>query len=145
VGIKAIWKSLSKPTYFTHALNIVLAYFVGLLLGNLILLPFTGVLALALVIGGSILALPLLFIALIIVPFIKSSLEKNLKLWCVIATITIPIAWLILEYSTNYSNRTNITNYLSYRNVWERALLALFCAASSAMFFYNRTKRILNS
>lgn len=134
-----------KPSYIVHAINIILAYLIGLVIGNIILLPYTGALALVFIVGGVIIALPLLGITLLIIPFIKTSLEKNLKIWCIVATIIVPIAWLAMEYITNYSNKFDVAGYLSIRNVWERALLAFLCGGSSAVFYYSRMNKILQN
>lgn len=127
-------------SFFIHACNLVMGYFIGIILGNIIFIPYIGVLIVAFIPGGIILGLPLVFSFLMMLLILKNHIEKNLKIWCILAPLITVIGWLVFEYTTNYSNRFNINGYLSLKNVWERAALVILCASISIKFYYNRMK-----
>lgn len=134
----------SRLSYTYHACAIAASYFLGLIIGNFLAVPFlTGTGAVIFMIGGAVLAFPLLLIALLILPPLKRRLEVNIRTWCLIAPFVVTISWLILEWSTNYSNRASVFEYLSFRNVWERATLAFLCSGSSAVLYFYLIKQAL--
>jgi hypothetical protein len=123
-------------------LQIVACYGIGLVAGNLLFFPYSGVLAPILVVGGALLALPILILVIAVFALARKTILRHLALWCVIAPFLIAVIWLLLDWETSYSSRFDLYRYLALRAVWERALLAFVCASiSSALFWYwNRAR-----
>lgn len=142
----------SNLTYFYHATSLGIAYVLGLIAGTPLALSFlTGNAAptlsegaLIFAIGGAVLAFPLLLMTLAIVWFARKSIEMHTRNWCLASPFIVVVAWLTLEWSTNYSNRSDLFEYLSYRNVWERGLLAFLCSFFSALVYFLLIKRGLS-
>jgi hypothetical protein len=134
-----------------NVLQIVACYLVGLFVGTAISGAYFGgpfVLSLIVMMGGAVLALPILLLVVLMFVLLRKWILRHLALWCVVAPVLIVVVWMWAEWQFNYSNRGNdLYWYLSLRNVWERAVLALTCASiASFMFWYlNRTDRLIDA
>jgi len=128
----------------TQILGIIACYAVGLIAGNLILMPYYGPVTILLAVGGAVLALPILALVVLTFALLKNRILRNLSLWCVTAPFLITLTWLIIDWELDYSSRgQDIWWYLSLRSVRELAALAFRCSSiSSALFWYwNRPPR----
>jgi ABC-type antimicrobial peptide transport system permease subunit len=119
-------------------LQIIACYVIGLVVGNLAFLPYSGVLAPILAVVGAFMAFPILALAMVVFALMRGSILRHLAVWCIAAPFLIVMVWLPIEWETFYSNRGHdLYWYLSLRNVWEAAVLAFTCASiSSALFWY---------
>jgi hypothetical protein len=124
--------------------QIIACCFIGLVVGNLIFIPYTGPLAPALILGGAFLALPVLLLVVVVFAVARKAILRHLAIWCAVAPCLVVMTWLFVEWETNYSNRgSDVYWYLALRNVWERAALAFICASiSSALFWYWNRYRV---
>jgi hypothetical protein len=135
----------SKLSYLNHGRIVLISYILGLIIGNLLAMPFlVGTRAIIFMIGGAVMALPLLLIVLLILSVLKGKVEANIRTWCLLAPVVVVISWLTLEFFTNYSNRMNVFEYLSLRNVWERAFLGFLCSSVSATIYFYLVKCALS-
>jgi hypothetical protein len=128
-----------------HLLQIVACYVIGIVIGNLVLVPLFGELVIALIPGGILLGLPILLVALLVFALMKNQILPRLLLWCLATPFLAVLVWLTLEWQFNYSNRGHdLSWYLSLRNVWERASLCFTCAGIGTAFFWywNRNPEI---
>ena len=124
-------------------LQIIACYVMGLVAGNLIFMPYSGLLALLLPFVGAIYALPFLILVVVMFALMRDRILRHLAIWCIVAPCLVVTIWLLVEWEMIYSHRgQDIYWYLSLRIVWERAALAFTCAsASSAIFWrWNRTR-----
>src|SRR5262245_40524517 len=126
-----------------HVLQIIVCYIVGLIVGSFIWATYFGqaLMGFALALGGAILGLAILLVAVVIFISLNKSVLRNLLLWCLGVPFIVVLLWLILEWELFYSWRGHdIYWYLSLRNVWERAVLVSTCASisSSLFWFWNR-------
>src|SRR5262249_42719065 len=113
-----------------NVLQIIACYLVGLFAGTLIFAFYFGapLIAVALTIGGAVLALPILLLVVLTFVLLRKWILRHLALWCIVAPVLVVVVWMWAEWRFNYSNRGNdLYWYLSLRNVWERAALALTC------------------
>jgi uncharacterized membrane protein YkvI len=123
-------------------LQIIACYIVGLIVGNLIFIPYTGPVALLLAFGGVFFAFPILVLVVVAFALMRDGILRHLAIWCIVTPFLVVMVWLVVEWETDYSHRGHdIYWYLSLRNVWERAVLAFTSASiSSILFWYwNRT------
>lgn len=112
-------------------------YLFGLITGNLLFLPYVGIMAIPFTLAGAVIALPLLVVALTILLIFRQNIFKYLQYWCLSAPLAVGIFWLFMEYALVYANRGfSVTEILTTRNVLERAFLALVCASASSLLFY---------
>ena len=88
-----------------HILQIIACYIVGIIAGNLIFMPYTGPLAIAFIIVGAVLTLPILVLVLLTFAAMRNTVLRNLSLWCLSAPFFVILVWLALEWEFNYSNR----------------------------------------
>jgi len=58
-------------------------YIIGLVVGNLIFLPCTGILAPLLTIAGALLALPILILVILVFASMREKILRHLVVWCV--------------------------------------------------------------
>jgi hypothetical protein len=133
-----------------NVLQIIACYLVGLFAGNMIFALYFGgpLIGVVLTIGGAVLALPILVPVVLAFVLLRTWILRHLPLWCVVAPVLVVVVWMWAEWQFNYSTRGNdLYWYLSLRNVWERAVLALTCASiASFMFWYlNRADRRLDA
>jgi hypothetical protein len=119
-------------------LEIIACYVVGLVIGNLILLPYTGVLVLAFAIGGALMSLPVMILVIIVFALMRGSLLRHLAVWCIAAPILVVMVWLTIEWQMNRSTwGQDLYWFLLIQNVWEQVVLLFTCASvSSALFWY---------
>ncbi len=112
-------------------------YLFGLIAGNLLFLPYIGIMAIPFTLAGAVIALPLLVVALTVLLIFRQSIFKYLLYWCLSAPLAVGLFWLFMEYALVYSNRGfGAAEFLTTRNVLERAFLALVCASASSLLFY---------
>ena len=117
--------------------RLIFAYGAGLIVGNLIYLPYTGGLAFIFIIAGLIVALPFLGIALAVLQIFYRPIRRYILVWCMIAPLLTVITWLGYEWTSDYRVRGyDALAYLQIRNVLERAVLVLTCSSISALVFY---------
>jgi hypothetical protein len=132
---------------FHSAVRLTLCYVGGIVLGILILLPWLGFPLVSVFIpGGVILALPLLLVVLLVLLIFHDHIQSHLLAWCLVAPVSVVIAWLAMEYGLVYSHRGyRPEQYLIIRNVLERAFLALLCASTASVLFYvwNRKRPVI--
>ncbi|MBK6705004.1 MAG: hypothetical protein IPG56_15440 [Caulobacteraceae bacterium] len=64
------------------AVAVLVAYVTGIVVGNVLWLPYTGGLAVAFILGGLVLALPLLAIAMLSASLARQQIAKRPALWC---------------------------------------------------------------
>jgi hypothetical protein len=128
-------------------LQIIACYIVGLIVGNLIFIPYTGLVALILAFGGAFFALPILVLVLVVFVLMRDGILRHLAIWCMVAPWFVVVIWLIVEWESDFSHRGHdIYWYFSLRNVWERAVLAFICASiSSALSWYWNHAEVLTS
>jgi hypothetical protein len=147
-------KTIPKLSYEFHASAIISAYFLGFFIaymGHALtciasrsfthypLFPF-------LMIGGAILALPLLGIILALLPFSAASMERHTLRWCMWTPIVISGICLIVEYlSIAPINVFDANGYFLNKNALEFALLALLCSGISSAIYYFQVKRQLKN
>ncbi len=118
-------------------LRLVFSYIVGLVIGNIAAAPFSGALSVAFLVGGLVLALPILAFALAIALIFETNIQDHLGRWCLSAPLVISAAWLCSEYLLRYAERGHsFFEYLTLGAVWERAALALVCAVACSGIFY---------
>jgi hypothetical protein len=128
---------VSTPsTLFHSVVRLAACYVLGIVAGNIILLPWTGPLAIAFIIGGAVIALPLLMVALFVLLLFCNHIQEHLLVWCLFAPISVVIGWLAMEYLTIYFERVDLLQYLAIRNVLERAFLAFVCTSLASLVFY---------
>lgn len=134
---KDLHKAQARIGHRYHLTSLLIAYVVGLFVGNLLLAPFvTGLGAFVFAAGGLIAALPILGLVALVLIFLRSSIENNLAAWCVLGAICVPAAWLVIEYLSSYAGRVSVIEYASLKNVWERASIAASCALVSSIAYY---------
>jgi hypothetical protein len=105
------------------AVAVLVAYAAGIIVGNVLWLPYTGALAVAFIPGGLILALPLLAIAMLSATLARRQIEKRPALWCALGAALVVAVWAVFD---NPINRAAI----------ERLALAATCAIVAALAFY---------
>jgi len=108
---------------FHPAVAVLIAYGVGIIVGNVLWLPYTGALAVALIPGGPALASPLLAIAMLSATVARMQIERRPALWCLLAVALVVAVWAAFDNPVN-------------RAAVERLALAATCAAISALTFY---------
>jgi hypothetical protein len=64
------------------AVAVLVAYVAGIILGNVLWLPYTGALAVAFIPGGLVLAVPLLAVAMLSATLARRQIAKRPALWC---------------------------------------------------------------
>ncbi len=114
------------------AVAVLIAYAAGIIVGNVLWLPYTGALAVAFIPGGLVLASPLLAIAVLSATLARRQIERRPALWCVLAVALVVAVWAVFDNPVN-------------RAAVERLALAATCAMISALTFYwlNRPNRQL--
>jgi hypothetical protein len=131
---------------FHSALRLTLCYVGGIVLGILILLPWLGFPLIVFIPDGMILAFPLFLVALLVLLIFHDHIQSHLLAWCLVAPVSVVIAWLAIEYGVVYSHRGyRLEQYLAIRNVLERAFLALLCVSAASVLFYvwNRKRPVI--
>jgi len=116
--VNALTKSRLHP-----ALAVLVAYATGIVVGNVLWLPYTGALAVAFIPGGLMVASPLLAIAMLSATFARRQIERRPALWCLLAVSLVVAVWAVFD---NPINRAAV----------ERLALAATCAIVSAATFY---------
>ena len=120
-----------------HILGILLCYIVGIIIGNLVFVPFYGPVVIFTIIGGWFIGIPLLVLTILIFLLFRRSILKHPLPWCVAAPFSIATVWLAFEWSIYSSRAPDIYWFLSLRNVWEQTALAFSSASfASALFWY---------
>ena len=105
------------------AVAVLVAYVTGIVVGNVLWLPYTGGLAVAFILGGLVLALPLLAIAMLSASLARQQIAKRPALWCALAVALVVAVWAVFD---NPINRAAV----------ERLALAATCVLASALAFY---------
>ena len=120
-------------------LQIIACYIVGLVVGNLIFIPYSGLpLALSLAFGGGFFSFPILVLVVAVFALMRGGILRHLAICCLVAPWLVVTIWLLMEWETDYSHRGHdIYWYLSLRSVWERAVLAFTCASVSSALFWH--------
>jgi hypothetical protein len=137
-GAKADALIVNLSNMREHVLQILVCYVVGMIVGNLVFVPFFGANAIFTIFGGAFLGLPELALTILIFISFRRSILRHLMPWCVVAPFLITAVWIAVEWSGNYSTRGHdIYWYLSLRGTWDRAALAFSSASfASALFWY---------
>jgi hypothetical protein len=131
--------------YSLSILRLLGSYVVGIVVGNLIFLPYAGGWAFIFIVFGLIYCLPFLLIAMIVLLILHRSIQRHLLVWCISAPIIILIVWLYSEYMTTYAPRNfSVERYLTTQNVIERAVLAFTCATVASVSFFVWERRSVN-
>jgi hypothetical protein len=120
-----------------NLLQIVACYLLGLVAVTFLSVPYAGVVAIAIPLGGILLTWPILILILFTFAVGRRAILRYLRSWCIAAPFATMLIWLYIEWSSNYSHRGHdIHWYLSLRNVWERAALVFICSSISAALFW---------
>jgi hypothetical protein len=114
--------------------QMMVSYVYGLLIGNLIFLPVTTFLAPASIVGGAILALPLLLLGWVIMLIFFDHIHARLRIWCVIAPVAVCGLWLAGELALLAGKPVDWRGYVT--GTGPRVALALVCASLASMKYY---------
>jgi hypothetical protein len=148
--------------------QLLVSYFHGLLIGNLLFLPLVGLLASASsaggaaptlpavlmvwivglpialifsVVGGAILGFPILLLAWVILLIFLDRVRARLKPWCIVAPVAVAVLWFLGEY-TNLAYASASSGWREFLiGVGPRVALVLLCASLSSLRYY-RSARI---
>jgi hypothetical protein len=118
-----------------HVLQILLCYIIGIIVGNLVFLPFLGPVVMFTIIGGWFIGLLELFLTILIFALFRRSILRHLLPWCVAAPFLIATVWLAFEWNIYSSRAPDISWFLSLRGVWDRTALASLVHHSPRHFF----------
>jgi hypothetical protein len=149
--------------------QLLASYLYGLLIGNLIVLPLAALLTLAWhggttidvstllggllagvatllvtfmmsIIGGALLALPILVLCWLVLLLLFERIHAHLRVWCILAPIAVGGVWLLGEYANlaHAAGRFGWSGFMPA--VGPRFALALMCSAFASMRYY-RTAR----
>ena len=117
--------------------NLVASYLIGFAGAVVIFTIVYGLWGSILIVAGSVIALPFLAIAVLVLAFFHLAIRTRLATWCVVAPFTVLIVWWLVEYWTDYRHRGySPIAYLEIQNVIERGVLVLVTASISALAFY---------
>jgi hypothetical protein len=124
---------------YAHALGALLwSYFFGILVGNVLFLPLTNVLFIPSILGGIILALPLLVIAFVTLTAFRRHIDNHLLGWCVVTPFVMTGGWIVFEQYAIFARQgLGFERYLNDPAAHLRAALAFTCAAIAAAKFYS--------
>jgi hypothetical protein len=117
-----------SETAVRAALRVLVAYGLGIAVGNVLWLPYTGVLVVVFAATSIVLASPLLLVGLIVAFVAHRHITAHLRTWCVLAPFVVTAAYVLLD-------RALLLQPIN-RAVWERAGLAFTCAVASSVAFY---------
>jgi len=120
-----------------HILGILLCYIVGIIIGNLVFVPFYGLVVIFTIVGGWFIGIPLLVLTILIFLLFRRSIVRHPLPWCVAAPFLIAALWLAFEWDIYSSRAPDMYWFLSLRGVWERTALVFSSASfASALFWY---------
>lgn len=152
--VTKFFKSDARLSYLTHVRYVLLTYLLGSLLAvviNWFIMSFTGGQAMPLsftlmyFLGALFLALPVLFAVLLVLLFFRRNVEQYLIFWCIAAVIIVPLAWMTMEFLSQYAGDMKLADYLFTKEVISRALLIGVYAACCSFLYYRGTKRALTA
>jgi hypothetical protein len=119
---------VGTPVYV--GLAIVLETVVRASLPNLLAtVPLFIILVTALGVGGAILGLPILLLALTIILVFFRPVHMRLKSWCIIAPVIVGILWLAFESIIFVRGMSRISDQMLAVGTGGRTALAMMCAA----------------
>lgn len=117
------------------------SYLFGILAGNVLFLPLTNVLFIPAIVGGIVLALPLLAIALLALTIFRRHIDDHLLGWCVVTPFVVTAGWIVFEQYAIFARQGfGFERYLTDPVAHLRAALAFTCAAIAAAKFYGMRK-----
>ena len=135
------WKDPSIDAV-SLAVSAAWSYAVGIVIGNLVFLPLSGMLIIPSVIGAFLLTWPILVGGILVALLFRRNVETHLLVWCVITPVAVTIAYLIVEHFVLFARQgMELSKRISDPVSWSRAALALTCASIAAVHFYRRHAR----
>ena len=105
------------------AVAVMIAYVIGIAIGNLLWLPYTKGLAVALAMGGFVICSPLLAAAGIVALIAEPRIRARPAIWSIAAALAVVSVYAVFDRPINSA-------------ALERLALASTCAAISALTFY---------
>lgn len=117
--------------------SLLVAYVAGFLVASLLFLPFMGQLALIVLVGGPIIAAPVLSVAILVLLVFYRSIRLHLVAWCVAAPPIAAALWIAFDLERR--SRAPGIDLWSTSEIMGAAwqgLLPLLCASIAAVVFY---------
>lgn len=108
--------------------RVALAFFIGVSVGNLLWLPYLGVLVIGVLPGAIIVAAPLALLLGFAAGYASDLIQKHLALSCILAVLVVTALYAAFDPPSD-------------KAAVERLSLALTCGVASAIAFYVLTKR----
>lgn len=118
-------------------LSLLVAYLAGFLGASLLLWPFMGPLALIVLLGGPIVAAPVLGVAIAVLFVFYRSIRVHLVAWCAVAPLLAATIWIAFAFTRRSRARdVDLWSYSEIMGAASQGLMPLFCASIAAVVFY---------
>lgn len=107
--------------------RVAVSFLAGIVIGNLLWVPYSGALAIGLALGGLVLTFPLAFAAAVVAVIADQAIKKRPILWCVAAVVAVTSIYALFDPPLD-------------QNGIGRVALALTCCTVSAIVFFVLTR-----
>lgn len=119
---------MTQSVQYRLGVMVLQSYLGGMLVGNLLWLPWTGPLAIAFAIGGAVLAIPLCLLAVLVVNKVPRLVLERPLISCLVALFLVLAIYLLVDQPIS-------------RPAVERLRIAVTCDVVGVIWFYVLAKR----